>query len=132
MSLKFLQNSLLVLVIGVLTACASSSNKQNDASSEAKEPQIVGNIPAGSPFSKLTIGMSSKQVHDLIGEPTDTVNYMTGKMFIPFYFGSDTMRLDELYKGQGRITYTGAGVGGVNFHVYRIVFDANEDGYNND
>jgi hypothetical protein len=91
----------------------------------------MGVIPAGSPFSKLKIGMSSKQAHDLIGEPTDTANHMTGKMFIPFYFGSDTMRLEELYKGQGRIIYTGAGISGVNFRIYQIEFDPTEDGYNN-
>jgi hypothetical protein len=41
------------------------------------------------------------------------------------------MRLEELYKGQGRITYTGVGIGGANYNIYRIVYDANEDGYNN-
>jgi hypothetical protein len=130
MRTKFLQISIFVL-IGMITACASSSNKPNDLSSNAKEQQIIGEIPTGSAFSKLKIGMSSKQAHDLIGEPTDTVNQMTGKMFIPFYFGNDVMRLEELYKGQGRITYTGVGVGGVNYNIYRIVYDPNEDGYNN-
>ncbi len=31
--------------------------------------------------------------------------------------------------GQGRIIYTGAGIGGVNFHVHDIVYDPSEDGY---
>lgn len=126
---KFLQLSLCVL-IGMITACASSSNKTNNPSSSPKEQQIIGNIPAGSAFSKLKIGMSSKQTHDLIGEPTDTSNYMTGKMFIPFYFGDDAMRLEELYKGQGRITFTGVGIGGLNYNIYRIEYDPSEDGYN--
>ena len=130
MRTKILQISLFVL-IGMITACASSSNKSKDLSSSTKEQQIIGEIPAGSAFSKLKIGMSSKQAHDLIGQPTDTVNQMTGKMFIPFYFGNDAMRLEELYKGQGRITYTGVGIGGANYNIYRIVYDANEDGYNN-
>lgn len=123
MGAKYLRVSLLVL-IGAITGCASSPNK-------SQEQQIIGEIPAGSPFSKLKIGMSVKQAHDLIGEPTDTGNQMTGKMFIPFYFGSDVMRQFELYKGQGRIIYTGAGIGGVNFTIYRIEYDPSEDGYNN-
>jgi hypothetical protein len=50
-------------------------------------------------------------------------------MFIPFYFGDDVMRSEDLYKGQGHITYTGAGIGGVNYHVYQIVYDPSESGY---
>jgi outer membrane protein assembly factor BamE (lipoprotein component of BamABCDE complex) len=130
MSTQFIRASLL-LFIGVLTACATSSNKPNAPTpSSNQEQQIIGKIPPDSPFSKLKIGMPLKQVHDLIGEPTDTENYQTGKMFIPFYFGDDTMRWEDIYKGQGRITYTGAGIGGVNFHVYQIKYDPTEDGYN--
>lgn len=33
---------------------------------------------------------------------------MTGKVFIPMYFGSDRVRIEELYKGEGRIIYAGA------------------------
>ncbi len=130
MNTNFYRSILMFVLIGIITACASSS-KNSTVSSKPQEQQIIGNIPAGSPFSKLKIGMSSKQVHDLIGEPTDTVNKITGKIFIPFYFGSDMMRIEELYKGQGRITFTGAGIGGVNYKIYQITFDPSEDGYNN-
>lgn len=135
MHMRFLKFFLIIL-IGTLTACPSSSNRQNGVSSRGvsnrpQEQQIIGNIPNGAPFSKLTIGMSPKQVHDLIGEPTDTLNRMTGKAFIPYYFGRDVMRLEELYKGQGRLIFTGSGMGGENFHVYQIVYDPHEDGYNN-
>ena len=47
---------------------------------------------ANSKFSKLQIGMSIKQVTDLTGEPTDQGAYVTGKAFIPFFFGADRYR----------------------------------------
>ena len=132
MNKKNYQRLLLVGLIATLSACASNSGTKS-ATAEAQpqaEQQIVGNIPAGSPFSKLKIGMSLQQVHDTIGEPTDRHNYTTGKAFIPYYFGSDTSRLEELYKAQGSLTFTGSGIGGTNFKLYKIVYDASETGYN--
>ncbi len=73
--------------------------------------------------------MSQKQVHDIIGPPTDQKNYQTGKAFIPFYFGNDVMRFEEYYKGMGSITFTGAGIGGVNLRVNKIEYNPNETGY---
>lgn len=92
-------------------------------------PVIEGNIPESSPFSKIQIGMSQQQVHDILGQPTDRATHTTGKVFIPFYFGNDMMRFDEFYKGMGKITFTGLGVGGVNLKVYSVIYDSNEDGY---
>jgi hypothetical protein len=113
-----------------MTGCASS-NKQAAPKPEAAagESRIVGNIPADSKFAKLQLGMSQGEVHEIIGQPTDSFTYSTGKMWIPFYFGNDMSRLEELYKGQGRITFTGSGVGGTNFKAYRIEYDPNESGH---
>lgn len=113
----------LIAAMGLLAACGSSPR--------APQQQIIGQIPAGSPFAKIQPGMSMKQVHDLIGQPTDSYNRMTGKMFIPFYFGSDAVRMEELYKGQGRLTYTGVGATGASYNLYQITYDPSEDGYNN-
>jgi hypothetical protein len=56
---------------------------------------------------------------------------MTGKAFIPFYFGGDRSRFETLYKEEGRITFTGgAGIGGRGYKVHRIIYDPSEDGYN--
>lgn len=124
------KNLLSLMVISAalaLSGCASSGKQAKEAA--PAKPAITGNIPAGSPFSKLAIGMSRKQAHDLIGPPTDEFTYSTGKMWIPFYFGKDMVRLEDLYKGQGRITYTGAGIGGVNYTIDHIEYDPNEDGY---
>jgi len=112
---------------------ATSSSSSSDSSRSSRDVgEIVGDIPPGSPFSKIALGMPMKQVFDLIGQPTDTRAYVTGKAFIPFYYGSDRTRFDALYKGQGHITFAGAsGLTGSSGKVYRVVYDPTEDGYNN-
>jgi outer membrane protein assembly factor BamE (lipoprotein component of BamABCDE complex) len=117
---------------------ASSTAKDKPAAqgsyTEATEAEskrgIYGNPPRHSPFAKLKLGMSSKQVTDLIGEPTDQKSYMTGKIWIPFYFGSDRARLEYRYKGQGVLTFVGGG-GFVssNFTLYRVIYNPKEEGY---
>lgn len=131
MNNKNYQKTLVLLLVSMLSACATSPKPNEDASnSVATEEQIIGTIPPGSPFSKIEIGMSIKQVHDIIGEPTDSKNYVTGKAFIPFYYGSDRSRLENFYKGQGRLIFTGSGIGGSNFKLHKIVYDSSENGYN--
>src|SRR3546814_19416587 len=59
------------------------------------EGEITG-IPApDSKFTELKIGMPMKQVTDLIGEPTDQGAYVTGKAFIPFFFGGAKYRYED-------------------------------------
>jgi len=53
------------------------------------EGEIIGNPAPGSKFGQLKIGMSSKQAMDIAGTPTDQSSCITGKAFIPFFFGSD-------------------------------------------
>jgi outer membrane protein assembly factor BamE (lipoprotein component of BamABCDE complex) len=110
------------------TGCASTNNNPG-ASSALPESRIEGNVPANASFAKIKIGMSQGQVHSILGQPTDSKVYQTGKMWIPFYFGSDTHRTEELYKGVGRITYTGMGIGGVNLTVFKATYDPNEKGF---
>ncbi len=131
----------LLSLVGLVTlsGCATKgggSSPQNDQEANTQKakqemPRIVGDIPAGSPFSKVDIGMPMGQVNDLIGSPSDQSSYATGKAFIPFYYGGDTARIEAFYKGQGRITFTGgSGFGGKSYKVYRIIYDPNENGYN--
>jgi hypothetical protein len=128
----YTMGAFLSAAILAISGCASDGKKPAaESKAAAEEPRIVGNIPANSPFAKVQLGMSQGQVHELIGHPTDTVTYSTGKQWIPFYFGNDAARLEELYKGLGTITFTGAGIGGVNYKVYRVVYDPSEDGYPN-
>lgn len=94
------------------------------------EGEIVGKPTPGSKFTQLKIGMSMKQVTDIVGQPTDQGAYVTGKAWIPFYFGSDRHRFELLYKGVGRLIFAGGSLG--NFtggNLIWIIHSANEGGY---
>lgn len=68
--------------------------------------EIVGTPAPGSKFDKLKIGMTLKQVENLIGQPNDTDSRITGKQYQPFYFGGDTQRTEAFYKGEGQLTFS--------------------------
>ena len=102
----------IVLVVGLLLF-ASLALAQKDGS----------NAALGSKFSKLKLEMSTSQIYDRIGQPTDSKTYETGKRWIPFYYGSDTRRTELIYKNEGRLTIGGNGL------LIAITVDASEDGY---
>lgn len=112
------------------TQAAPATQQTSDKATHSESAKgIYGNPPAGSPFSKLKVDMSSKEVLDLIGPPTDQKSYMTGKAWIPFYYGSDRYRMEYRYKHQGVITFAGgSGFSGA-FTVYRVIYDPQESGY---
>lgn len=94
------------------------------------EGEITGNPAPNSKFSKLQIGMPVRQVTDLAGPPTDQGAYITGKAWIPFYFGADRHRFEMTYKGQGRLIFAGGGMGDFsNGHLIWIIHNPNEAGY---
>ena len=131
--------TLAIFVAFMLNAGCASTNKtpvqpadQQAQSSTLPESRIEGNFPANSPFAKIKLGMTQGQVHEILGQPTDTKTYQTGKAWIPFYFGPDVMRTDEFYKGVGIITYTGAGIGGVHWTVFRAIYNSAENGFPDD
>lgn len=92
------------------------------------EGEITGKPAPGSKFTQLQIGMPMKQVTDIIGDPTDQGVYITGKAFIPFYFGSDRHRYEMAYKGQGRLVFAGKGwdSGG---NLIWIIHNKDDSGY---
>ena len=92
--------------------------------------EITG-IPApNSKFPQLQIGMSLRQVQDIVGPPTDQGAYITGKAFIPFYFGSDRHRYELIYKGQGRLIFAGGSFGDfTGGNLIWIINSAAETGY---
>jgi len=94
------------------------------------EGEITG-IPApNSKFTQLQIGMGMKQVTDIAGPPTDQGAYITGKAFIPFYFGSDRHRYELIYKGEGRLIFAGGSFGNFNSgNLIWIIHCATEPGY---
>jgi hypothetical protein len=94
------------------------------------EGDITGKPAASSRFTKLTIGMGMRQVTDVVGQPSDQGAYVTGKAWIPFYFGSDRYRHELVYKGQGRLIFAGGSVGDwSNGHLIWIIHNAVEPGY---
>ncbi len=110
-------------------AAPEQTSDYTEATESESESGIYGDIPESSPFSKIEIGMSSKQVVDLIGPPTDQNSYMTGKAWIPFYFGSDQYRTEFRYKGMGVITFAGSSGFSTASKVYRVIYNPKEAGY---
>ena len=92
------------------------------------EGEITGKPAPDSRFTQLRIGMGMKQARDLVGEPNDEGAYVTGKAFIPFYFGGDKFRYELAYKGQGRLIFAGkeSGTGG---NLIWVIHNANDSGY---
>lgn len=93
------------------------------------EGEITGRPAPGSKFTRLQIGMSAKQAMDIVGTPTDQGAYITGKAFIPFFWGSDRYRHELVYKGQGRLIFAGSAGFDSNSHLIWIIHSANEQGY---
>ena len=94
------------------------------------EGEITGKPAPGSKFAKLKIGMPLKQVTDLIGQPSDQGAYMTGKAWIPFYFGSDRHRFEMVYKNTGRLIFAGGSVGDfTSGNLIWIIHNRNEPAY---
>ena len=94
------------------------------------EGEITGKPAPNSKFTKLQIGMSMRQVTDLVGQPTDSGAYMTGKAWIPFYFGSDRHRFEMVYKNQGRLIFAGGSLGDyTGGNLIWIIHNAKEGGY---
>lgn len=91
--------------------------------------EITGLPAANSRFTQLRIGMPQQQVIDLAGQPTDQGAYVTGKAFIPFYFGSDRTRWEMVYKGQGRLIFANQAGFGSGHYLTWIIHNANEGGY---
>jgi len=93
------------------------------------EGEITGVPFKGSRFTKLKIGMPMQQAFDLAGNPTDQGAYVTGKAFIPFYFGSDKVRWEAAYKGQGRLIFSSQAGFSSGQYLTWIIYNANESGY---
>jgi hypothetical protein len=133
-----------VLALLLVSACVSNSPRSDQAeaapqsaprSSSEKpatvkglngwEGEISGTPAANSRFKTLEIGMSMRQATDIAGQPTDQGAYVTGKAWIPFYFGSDRHRFEMVYRGQGRLVFAGGSLG--NFSGGNLIMIINND-----
>lgn len=129
------------------TTTAPSSNKKTDVKESPKadagngtqviglngrEGEIFGTPAKNSKFKSLQIGMSMRQATEIAGQPTDEGAYITGKAFIPFYFGGDKHRFELAYKGQGRLIFAGdsAWIGmSSTGSLIKIIHDPKDSGY---
>ena len=111
----------------VLGACSTHTAEKGTGSEAAAAIGVPA--PAGSPLSKVQLGMNKHQVKELIGAPTDENSYSTGKVWIPFYFGNDARRSSWYYKGMGRVVFAdGNAFGGGTPEVVRVDYDPSESG----
>ncbi|MGY4516982.1 hypothetical protein [Lysobacter sp. HA18] len=140
MSRKTLAACMVALVALSTAATAQAGKKDSDEPPSREvtglhdvEGEIVGAEIPGSPFAKLEIGMSFKQVGDILGDKAtheaDCGQYMTGKSFIPFHFGGDKVRTECAMKHLGRLVFTNQSDFDGQKVLIKIEYDATEDGY---
>ncbi len=94
--------ALLSLALGLAGGCASGGDGggQTQPAAQAQVRPITGKL------AQVQLGMNDIDVRNLLGEPGSSNNYITGKGFIPFYYGTDTTRTDWIYPGLGRVVFS--------------------------
>jgi hypothetical protein len=113
------------IVLGALALGIGCAHESSKPAPEAKYPPP----PATSKLSKVQLGMTEPQVAAILGEPNDCRAYVTGKAFIPFYYGPDQSRFACYYRGVGRVVFEGGNQWGAGRgKVQRVEYDPNEDG----
>lgn len=108
-------------------APAPSPRKAKPEPAPPQKPAAHPPIP-GTPLARVELGMSESQVRKIIGEPTSQKNYVTGKAWIPHYYGSDASRVDYKYKNVGIVVFSRNRYSG-GTSVIRVDYDPNEDGF---
>lgn len=94
------------------------------------EGEILGKPAPGCKLNQLKIGMGMKQATDIAGQPSDQGAYVTGKAWIPWYFGSDRHRFEMVFKNCGRLIFAGGSLGDYSGgNLIWIIHSAKEDGY---
>ncbi len=97
--LRVKKSIVVVAVLAAVIGAAGCAGRDSAAVSAAA-------IPVGSSLAKVTKGMTDIDVRKVLGEPTSSRSYMTGKQFIPWYFGSDTSRTAWTYAGTGVVVFS--------------------------
>jgi hypothetical protein len=118
------------VLIGVVALGVGGCAKKSSApasSSAAAEPAGTP-PPASSPLAKVKVGMGEQEVRDILGPPTSENEYVTGKAFVPFYYGPDRTRRGYFYKGMGRVVFAGGSGFNRTGKVSRVEYDPNETG----
>ena len=116
----------LVGILGFgLGGCAHRAPAESAA---AKESAVSTPVPPDSPLAKVKVGMSEQEVREALGPPTQENEYVTGKAFIPWYFGPDRSRRAYFYKGMGRVVFSGGSGFNRTGKVSRVEYDPSEPG----
>ena len=110
-----------------LGGCAKKSSPPA-AQPAASAPAASAPAPASSPLSKIKVGMSEQEVREILGPPTGENEYVSGKAFIPFYYGPDRTRRGYFYKGMGRVVFAGGSGFNRTGKVARVEYDPSETG----
>jgi hypothetical protein len=119
--------ALAMLVILVVAAgCATQSTSPSPQG--APHAPAATPPPAGSKLAGVREGMTPEQVQKIAGAPASIKPYVTGKAFIPWYFGPDRSRTAYYYKGQGRVIFSGEAGLGTDSHVVRVEYDPSDPG----
>ena len=111
-----------------LVACATGGGGGGSTAEGSSAPAAKAKYtepPAGSALAKVEVGMNDTQVRKILGEPDNSNAYMTGKAWIPFYYGPDTHRTDWMYKGKGRVVFSRNRYSG-SLKVIRVLSNPNE------
>jgi hypothetical protein len=115
-----------LLMVEVAGGCARQSPSPRPAS--APPAATATPPPSGSPLAGIRQGMRPEEVQKIAGAPTTIRPYVTGKAFIPWYFGPDRTRTAYYYKGQGRVVFSGDGGLGTNSTVLQVEYDPTDSG----
>lgn len=91
------------------------------------EGEITGIPTAGSKFSRLQIGLREDDVITYLGKPSDRTFRLSGKAFIPFYYGSGKSEVESIYNGQGRLIYSRGSGNDPYMYLTWIIHNPNEN-----
>lgn len=117
----------LVFISGCSNSARRAASPAPARAAEAPAAPARTDIPATSPLASIHEGMAMAAVINIMGAPTDQCGYITGKSFIPFYYGGDATRSELHYKGQGRVILSSGAFRGS--RVSAVEYDPNEPGY---
>lgn len=101
---------LLAGTVGCVTTQSTSSQSATKSESQpapqakSKEAEKPKQGPCTTKLSRVKVGMTEKEVHAQVGNPTTTEWRPNGKAFIPFYRGETSNKI-EIYGGAGWVEY---------------------------
>ncbi len=119
----------MIIVVLLMAGCAASPGASGPGHPTPPSPPQDVAIPANSRMAKIRLGMGLAEITQLVGRPTDQETALTGKAFIPYYFGGDQSVTTMYYKGLGRLYMSGHGTFGGGGRVMKIEYDPHEKGF---